>query len=173
MARNHGYNAQYADSQEKQNGPDDHRYSAGGPRKGIEAAFEKKNWIARKRTLMIMISTPGLRMILPSNCRVTMFLGSDRGSQERYGTQTFQFEVADLPENQSSHRLKHQDCNTHVCGGDDICIANQDLIISVDERGSVTAEVEIQPMNFPGEPLKGYKAVFTATRRQRPTRPSR
>jgi len=41
------------------------------------------------------------------------------------------------PKAGSRYRLKRRQCNTHNCNGDEICIANQDLVIAVDGSGSV------------------------------------
>jgi hypothetical protein len=53
-----------------------------------------------------------------------------------------------------------QDCNTHECIGDEICIANQDLIISVDGSGSVNQENWNLVKNFTGELLKRYESKY-------------
>jgi hypothetical protein len=55
-----------------------------------------------------------------------------------------------------------QDCNAHACVGDEICIANQDLIINVDGSGSVNAESWNLIKNFTGELLKRYQSVYYA-----------
>jgi hypothetical protein len=53
-----------------------------------------------------------------------------------------------------------QDCNVHACVGDEICIAQQDLIINVDGSGSVNAESWNLVKNYTGELLKRYKAEY-------------
>jgi len=53
-----------------------------------------------------------------------------------------------------------QDCNTHQCVGDEICIANQDVIFNVDGSGSVNQESWNLVKNFTGELLKRYKAEY-------------
>jgi len=53
-----------------------------------------------------------------------------------------------------------QDCNTHECVGDEICIAHQDLIINVDGSGSVNTESWALVKNFTGQLLKRYKSVY-------------
>merc|ERR1719240_2600149 len=64
------------------------------------------------------------------------------------------------PKVKSSHRFEVQDCNTHECVGDEICIAHQDLIINVDGSGSVNTESWALVKNFTGELLKRYKSVY-------------
>jgi len=56
--------------------------------------------------------------------------------------------------------VSNQDCNTHDCIGDEICIANQDLIVNVDGSGSVNAESWNLLKNFTGELLKRYQAEY-------------
>jgi len=43
------------------------------------------------------------------------------------------------PRSDSYMRYKQRSCNTQPCNGDEICIAQQDLVIAVDGSGSVTA----------------------------------
>jgi hypothetical protein len=64
------------------------------------------------------------------------------------------------PKPKSSHRLEDQSCNTHACVGDEICIARQDLVISVDGSGSVNQESWNLVVNFTGQLVKRYKAVY-------------
>jgi len=42
------------------------------------------------------------------------------------------------PRSDSYMRYKQRECNTQPCNGDEICIAQQDLIIAIDGSGSVT-----------------------------------
>jgi len=64
------------------------------------------------------------------------------------------------PKPKSSHRYEMQDCNAHACIGDEICIANQDLILNIDGSGSVNAENWLLITNFTGELLKRYQATY-------------
>merc|ERR1719329_226417 len=41
------------------------------------------------------------------------------------------------PTQLSRYRYSKQNCNTHTCTGDEICVANQDLVIAVDGSGSI------------------------------------
>jgi hypothetical protein len=41
------------------------------------------------------------------------------------------------PTDDSAYRYKNEQCNTHSCNGDEICIAKQDLVIAIDGSGSV------------------------------------
>jgi len=53
-----------------------------------------------------------------------------------------------------------QDCNTHECVGDEVCIAEQDLIMNVDGSGSVNEENWKLIVNFTGELLKRYQDKY-------------
>jgi hypothetical protein len=64
------------------------------------------------------------------------------------------------PKPKSSRRYELQDCNTHECIGDEICIAEQDLIINVDGSGSVNEENWKLVVNFTGELLKRYQDKY-------------
>lgn len=64
------------------------------------------------------------------------------------------------PKHDSYRRQQYQDCNLHPCTGDEICIAHQDLVISVDGSGSVNAENWLLVKNFTGQMLKRYKAKY-------------
>lgn len=44
------------------------------------------------------------------------------------------------PTAESSHRFQRQECNAHVCVGDELCVAKQDLVVVVDGSGSVHAD---------------------------------
>jgi len=56
--------------------------------------------------------------------------------------------------------LQEQNCNTHECVGDEICIAFQDVIINVDGSGSVNTESWNLVKNFTGQLLKRYESVY-------------
>jgi len=64
------------------------------------------------------------------------------------------------PGDKNHLRYQEQDCNVQQCVGDEICIANQDLIINVDGSGSVNAENWKLVINFTGQLLKRYKAKY-------------
>jgi len=64
------------------------------------------------------------------------------------------------PKENSRQRLQAQNCNMQACFGDEICIAIQDLIISIDSSGSVPATMWPSVTNFTGELLKRYKARY-------------
>jgi hypothetical protein len=64
------------------------------------------------------------------------------------------------PKRTSSRREEYQDCNTHACVGDEICIAKQDLILNIDGSGSVNEESWGYVKNFTGELLKRYRSVY-------------
>jgi len=44
------------------------------------------------------------------------------------------------PTKESWERFRKKECNTHSCVGDEICIANQDLLIAIDGSGSLGEE---------------------------------
>jgi hypothetical protein len=64
------------------------------------------------------------------------------------------------PKPKSHFRYEMQDCNPMACVGDEICTAQQDLIISVDGSGSVSVESWDLVKNFTGEMLKRYKSQY-------------
>jgi len=41
------------------------------------------------------------------------------------------------PKDHSAYRYKQRECNVHSCNGDEICIAQQDLVIGLDSSGSI------------------------------------
>merc|ERR1719482_1360076 len=88
-------------------------------------------------------------------------MACDRGNQYRKRTVDIPIRGGGkCPKVKSSHRYQMQDCNTHPCVGDEICIAHQDLILNVDGSGSVNAESWSLVKNFTGELLKRYKSVY-------------
>merc|ERR1719276_27942 len=64
------------------------------------------------------------------------------------------------PKDKSRARLQGQQCNTHSCVGDEICVAKQDLIIAVDGSGSIKADGFKLVRNFTGELLKRYEVTY-------------
>jgi hypothetical protein len=64
------------------------------------------------------------------------------------------------PKPKSSHRYENKPCNEQACIGDEICIAEQDLIVSVDGSGSVNEESWLLVKNFTGELLKRYQSKY-------------
>jgi uncharacterized protein YegL len=44
------------------------------------------------------------------------------------------------PKPTSEFRYEKQECNVHKCTGDELCVANQDLILAIDGSGSLTQE---------------------------------
>jgi len=88
-------------------------------------------------------------------------MACNRGNQERVRKVDIPIRGGGkCPKPSSQHRLEMQDCNTHECVGDEICIAHQDLIINVDGSGSVNTESWALVKNFTGELLKRYKSVY-------------
>jgi len=88
-------------------------------------------------------------------------MACSRGNQERFKKVDIPIRGSGkCPKPKSSHRYDIQDCNTHECVGDEICIANQDLIINVDGSGSVNTESWALVKNFTGELLKRYKSTY-------------
>jgi len=64
------------------------------------------------------------------------------------------------PKPTSSSRFEMQDCNVHQCVGDELCIASQDLVVSIDASGSVNTESWKLVKNFTGELLKRYRSEY-------------
>jgi len=65
----------------------------------------------------------------------------DGGTQEKYRRVTRPIRgKGKCPKETSRKRLRMRACNTHACNGDEICIARQDLIMSIDGSGSVRKE---------------------------------
>jgi len=90
-------------------------------------------------------------------------MACDRGNQYRVRNVDIPIRGGgSCPKPKSFHRYEMQDCNAHACVGDEICIANQDLIINVDGSGSVNAESWNLIKNFTGELLKRYQSVYYA-----------
>jgi len=88
-------------------------------------------------------------------------MACNRGNQERVRKVDIPIRGGGTcPTSTSSHRQEMQDCNTHECVGDEICIAVQDLIMNVDGSGSVNTESWALVKNFTGELLKRYKSTY-------------
>merc|ERR1719240_891966 len=66
------------------------------------------------------------------------------------------------PTPKSAARHEDQVCNTHQCVGDEICTAQQDLVIAVDGSGSMKADGFKLVRNFTGELLKRYTTEYFA-----------
>jgi len=64
------------------------------------------------------------------------------------------------PKEKSSFRYKKRQCNTQACNGDEICIANQDLVIAVDGSGSVREDGFKILKSFTKTLLKRYQAEY-------------
>jgi hypothetical protein len=60
------------------------------------------------------------------------------------------------PKETSNKRFREQQCNTQDCVGDEICVANQDLIIAIDGSGSV------QPIEENGEIVNDRFGILKA-----------
>jgi len=64
------------------------------------------------------------------------------------------------PKDDSSYRYRKDQCNTQACNGDEICIAQQDLIIAVDSSGSVREQGFKVIKDFVGVLLKRYMTEY-------------
>jgi hypothetical protein len=73
----------------------------------------------------------------------------------------------ECPREGSSERFEDQDCNTHACVGDEVCIAEQDLVIAVDGSGSVSEESWKMVVNFTGQILERYQADYYGMEKMR------
>jgi len=64
------------------------------------------------------------------------------------------------PKSESRFRKRWRGCNTHECTGDEICIAKQDLILSIDASGSLRAEGFKIIKDFAKVLVGKYKGVY-------------
>jgi len=64
------------------------------------------------------------------------------------------------PKEDGPERARMQECNTQPCVGDEICIANQDLIIAVDGSGSVRADGFNSLKNYALDLLSKYHSQY-------------
>jgi len=64
------------------------------------------------------------------------------------------------PTDESSKRFREQQCNTHPCTGDEICIAQQDLVIGIDGSGSVREEGFKIIISYTKALLKRYQMQY-------------
>jgi len=67
----------------------------------------------------------------------------------------------------SPGRYENQACNTQPCQGDEICIAEQDLVIAIDGSGSVSDDNWKLSLNFTGELLKRYQSDYYGLEKMR------
>jgi len=64
------------------------------------------------------------------------------------------------PKEDGPERAREQECNTQPCVGDEICIANQDLIIAVDGSGSVREDGFNSLKNYALDLLSKYHSQY-------------
>merc|ERR1719198_2646113 len=64
------------------------------------------------------------------------------------------------PKEQSRKRFKERECNEQDCVGDEICIANQDLVIAIDGSGSVREDGFTTLKNYALELITKYQAGY-------------
>jgi len=64
------------------------------------------------------------------------------------------------PKEKSSYRFRDAQCNEQDCNGDEVCIAEQDLIIAVDGSGSVQEKGFKVLVDFVGTLLKRYETEY-------------
>jgi len=64
------------------------------------------------------------------------------------------------PKESSPERLAEQECNTQTCIGDEICIAQQDLVIAIDGSGSVRDNGFGVIKNFALDLLAKYRSEY-------------
>jgi len=60
----------------------------------------------------------------------------------------------------SEHRYQHEVCNAHSCNGDEICVAQQDLVIAVDASGSVRDNGWNLMKDFVDKLLRKYESEY-------------
>jgi uncharacterized protein YegL len=88
-------------------------------------------------------------------------MACDGGFQERFRhilipTRGF----GKCPKADSSFRYEYQECNVHKCVGDELCIANQDLILAVDGSGSLTEDGFGIMRNFVVALIEKYRTEY-------------
>ena len=71
------------------------------------------------------------------------------------------------PSETNSDRYAKQQCNTHKCVGDEICIAKQDLIVAVDGSGSITESGYETLKSFTHTLLGKYQSRYREEARMR------
>jgi len=71
------------------------------------------------------------------------------------------------PAETNYQRYEKQQCNTHKCQGDEICIAKQDLVIGVDGSGSITEDGYRILKSFTKTLISKYKAQYREEVRMR------
>jgi len=64
------------------------------------------------------------------------------------------------PKEDGPFRFQEQDCNTQPCVGDEICIANQDLLIAIDGSGSVREDGFAILKNYALDLLSKYQSEY-------------
>merc|ERR1719329_1729212 len=64
------------------------------------------------------------------------------------------------PKKSSSERFMKKECNTHACVGDEICVANQDLLIAIDGSGSLGEEGFNALKGFAAELVSRYQGEY-------------
>merc|ERR1719316_2234632 len=64
------------------------------------------------------------------------------------------------PKETSKYRYRMRKCNTHDCTGDEVCIAKQDLILSIDASGSLQADGFKVMKGFAVKLMEKYKGEY-------------
>jgi uncharacterized protein YegL len=64
------------------------------------------------------------------------------------------------PKAEGSERYAKQECNAHSCVGDEICIANQDLLLAIDGSGSLTEDGFGKLKNFATAIISKYQGEY-------------
>jgi hypothetical protein len=64
------------------------------------------------------------------------------------------------PKKRSSDRYEEEECNTHPCVGDEICIARQDLVLTIDGSGSLRESGFEVVRNFAANLTMRYQSFY-------------
>merc|ERR1719453_290842 len=64
------------------------------------------------------------------------------------------------PTSTSKYRYAMRKCNTHDCAGDEICIAKQDLVLSIDASGSLQEDGFKIIKGFSVKLMEKYKGQY-------------
>merc|ERR1719310_934570 len=99
--------------------------------------------------------------LAPWNSWTPCSMACDGGFQERFRhvlipTRGF----GKCPKPDSDFRYEKQECNTQPCVGDEICIANQDLVIAIDGSGSLREDGFNSLKNYALDLLSKYHSQY-------------
>jgi len=90
-------------------------------------------------------------------CTQACSVGNDEGEQEKFRHITRPTRGhGKCPKAKSRMRFRVQKCNQHPCYGDEICIADMDIVLAIDGSGSVKEDGFDVLKNYTGELVKKF-----------------